>query len=141
MSDFREAAANRFERAADRMSNSGFLDEERSFRDAAAQIRAGLPLQNIQTLEQRMLTGQKPRLFNRLTALAAMGEYDGGGGGGDGDAQGSAADATGEAVDDQSLITDTESGASQLLSTAASTGLFRSVQLSPGRLDFQLSGY
>jgi hypothetical protein len=120
MSDFRQTAADRFERAADRMSNAGFLDEERGFRDAAAQIRAGLSLEEIQALEQRMLTGQKPRLVNRLTALAAMGEYDSGGGG---DSQGSAASSTADAVDDETVITDLESGASQLLSTAASTGL------------------
>src|ERR1017187_8069766 len=93
MSDFREAAADRFERAADRMSNSGFLDEESRFRDAAAQIRAGLSLEETQALEQELLTGHKPRLVNRLTALAAQGEYDGAGS----DAGGSTASAVDEA--------------------------------------------
>ena len=73
MSDFREAAADRFERAADRMYNSGFLDEERSFRDAAAQIRAGLSLEETQALEQRMLTGQKP--YTGGTALDVLQQH------------------------------------------------------------------
>jgi hypothetical protein len=118
MSDFREAVADRLERAADRMFNSGLLDEERRFRDAAAQIRAGLSLEETHALEQELLTGQKPRLVNRLTALAAQGEYDGGGS----DTGGSAASAADDAQDEP-VLTDIESGASQLLSTAAPDGL------------------
>jgi hypothetical protein len=121
VSDFREAIADRLERAADRMYNAGLLDEERSFRDAAARIRAGLSLEETRALEQQMLSGQSPRLLNRLTALAAQGEYDGGAGGIDG--QGSTGSATADAVDDEPVLTLNESGASQLLSTAASTGL------------------
>jgi hypothetical protein len=118
MSDFRETVADRLERAADRMYNAGFLDEERSFRDAAAQVRAGLSVEETRAIEQRMLSGERPRLLNRLTALAAQGEYDGGGGGSDD--QGSTATATGAAANEP-ILTEMESGASQLLSTAAST--------------------
>ena len=76
MSDYLEAVADRLERAADRMFNAGLVDEERSYRDAAAQIRGGLSLEETRAIEQLMLTGQMPRLSNRLTALAAQGEYD-----------------------------------------------------------------
>jgi hypothetical protein len=119
MSDFRETVADRLERAADRMLNAGLLDEEHSYRDAAARVRGGLSLEETRAIEQRMLTGQMPRLSNRLTALAAQGEYDGGGGS---EGEGSTASATGETTDEP-ILTEIESGASQLLSTAPSTGL------------------
>jgi hypothetical protein len=119
MSDFRETIADRLERAADRMYNAGLLDEERSYRDAAALVRGGLSLEETRAIEQRMLSGQMPRLVNRLTALAAQGEYDGGGGS---EGEGSTASATGEAAAEP-VLTEVESGASQLLSTAPSTGL------------------
>lgn len=118
MSDFREEVAGRLERAADRMYNSGFLDEERRYRDAAADIRAGLSLEGTQALERQLLTGREPGFRNRLTALAAQGEYDGPGG----DDSSAAGSAVGDALDEPDL-TEMESGASQLLSTAASTGL------------------
>jgi hypothetical protein len=118
MSDFREEVAGRLERAADRMYNSGFLDEERRYRAAVAEIRAGLSLEETQALEQQLLAARKPGLLNRLTALAAQGEYDSDGG----DDSSTVGPALGEALDEP-LVTDLESGASQLLSTAASTGL------------------
>ena len=76
MSDFRETVADRLERAADRMYNAGFLVEERRYRDAAAEIRAGLSLEETQALERRMLTDPHPGLLHRLSALAAPGEHD-----------------------------------------------------------------
>ena len=121
MDDIREAVADRLERAADRMYNSGFLGEERRFRDAAASIRAGLSLAETKALEQQMLPPPPPRLLNRLTALAAQGEYDGSGGDGSG---GDGSSAQRVALDDEVAQTDTESsGASQLLSTSVWNGL------------------
>jgi hypothetical protein len=111
MSDLREAVADRFERAADRMYNSGFLDEERRYRDAAARIRAGLSFEETQELERRMLTGPQPGLLHRLSALAAQGEYDAPG-----------PESLQEALN-QPVLTDVESGANQLLSTAFPNGL------------------
>jgi hypothetical protein len=115
--DLREELSGRLERAADRMCNSGFLDEERRYRDAAAEVRAGLSLEDMQAIEQRMLVGRRPGQQNRLSALAAQGEYDGPGG-----IDAGAGSALGDALD-ESIVTDNESGASQLLSTAASNGL------------------
>jgi hypothetical protein len=116
MSDFREAVADRLERAADRMFNAGLPDEERRYSDAAARVRSGLSLEETRAIEQQMLSGQMPRLLNRLTALAAQGEYGGGGGGGGGGDGGSGAI-------DQPILTEIETGAAQLLSTAAASGL------------------
>ena len=120
MSDFRETVADRLERAADRMFNAELLGEERSYRDAAARVRGGLSIEEAQAIEQRMLSGQMPRLSTRLTALAAQGEYDGGTGGAEG--EGATASATGGDVEEP-VLTEIESGASQLLSTAPSTGI------------------
>jgi hypothetical protein len=100
MSDFREAVADGLERAADRMYNSGFLDEERRYRDAATRIRAGLSLEETQALERRMLTDPQAALLHRLSALAAQGEYD---------------------SPDPVVLTDIESSANQSLSPAATS--------------------
>jgi hypothetical protein len=76
MSDLREAVADRLDRAADRMCNSGSFDEEHRYRSAAAAIRAGLSLEETQKLERRLLIDPQPGMMYRLSALAAPGEYD-----------------------------------------------------------------
>jgi len=128
VTEFREAAADRLERAADRMYNSGYLEEERRFREAAAQIRGGLVVEEARALERSMLFDQTPSLVNRLVALAGQGEYDGGGL----DAQGSSESSMGD-VPNEPSVTATESGASQLLSTAFSPGLSNPYDPAQGR--------
>lgn len=76
MPDLSNEIADRLDRAADRMSNSGFLDEERRYRRAAARIRAGLSPEETQKLERQMLIDPQPAMLHRLDALAAPGEYD-----------------------------------------------------------------
>jgi hypothetical protein len=76
MSDLPQAVADRLERAADRMSNAGFFDEERKYRSAAARIRAGLPLEEIKNIEQQMLLDPPPGVLHRLSAMAGLGEYE-----------------------------------------------------------------
>jgi hypothetical protein len=76
MLDDRETVADRLERAADRMSNSGFLEEERRIRNAVTRIRAGLSYQETRKLEQKLLLDPQPDMLYRLSALAAAGEYD-----------------------------------------------------------------
>jgi hypothetical protein len=99
------------------MCNSGFSDEERRYRDAAAEVRAGLSFEEMRAVEQQMLGRRRPGPMTRMRALAAQGEYDGPGG-----IDAGAGSALGDALD-ESAVTDSESGASQLLSTAASNGL------------------
>jgi hypothetical protein len=118
MSELREDVADRLERAADRMYNSGLGDEERRYREAAAAVRAGLTLEETLAIEQSMLGCRRPGARNRLTALAAQGEYDGG----DAGDQATAGSALGDALAEP-VLTDIDSGASQLLSTAPSDGL------------------
>jgi cell wall-associated NlpC family hydrolase len=75
MLDPREAIAGRLERAADRMHNSGRLNDEKRLRDAASRVRSGIPLGQAKQIEQTFLlsTPKTP-----MTAFAAAGEYGGG---------------------------------------------------------------
>ena len=115
MSIYSRDVADRLERAADRMANAGFLDEERQYRNAAASIRAGLSPAQTEELERSLLIDPQPSTLHRVSALAASGEYD---------STGESGDESGSAAPDHTSDSGIgEANANQLLSTAFSPGL------------------
>jgi len=111
---YEQDVADRLERAADRMANAGFAQEEQQYRDAAAAVRNGLPRERVAELEHHLLLHPQPRRLHRMSTLAAQGEYDTGGDTGDLGGGDSSADADSGAE---------QAGTDQLLSTAFSSGL------------------
>jgi hypothetical protein len=114
MSEERDSIADRLERAADRFRNARRLVQEHQLREAAAEIRAGMPMADAQRLEKQLLVGPEQRRA-QASPLFAAGEYDpggeapgsggetqGAGGGGNAPSQGDAGTHT-ETVDGMSI--------------------------------------